>query len=343
MNDKIANSKTALKPIILQAILDLFKEGKQVMTLKLVRQRCILLDSKFPKNSHQAAIATSMRNAIKCGGRIVGENRDFNDFTIAFDNNASHSEINNPEKSFQKEDTKRKITSEMSLEHIKNELKDLNISKKIKVVLVCANDKNDSYFTNYQNVKFFDISNHQANEFRPDDNIALQNKTWRTYLIEQQLDVNLKRAYQLYSRNEYNCLYNKFKNDFYILSAGWGLVNSEFRLPKYDITFSNGENVPIKTRRNRNIAAAPVYKDFNQLEVNDKEDIFFIGGKEYLKLFYKLTQGLENRKIIFYYGLDNCPTPIVNQNTFIFINFPSTDNRRWHYEVARFFCNSILP
>ncbi len=53
INEKIVNSKTALKPIILQAILDLFKEGKMVMTLKMVRQRCILLDSKFPKNSHQ--------------------------------------------------------------------------------------------------------------------------------------------------------------------------------------------------------------------------------------------------------------------------------------------------
>lgn len=234
------------------------------------------------------------------------------------------------------------ISDKPSKMNLKIELENLGLSKKIKVVLVCANNKNDSYFTNYQNVKFFDTSNHQANEFRPDDNITSQN-TWRTYLIEQQLDVNLKRAYQLYSRNEYNCLYNKFKNDFYILSAGWGLVKSEFRLPKYDITFSNGKKVPINTRRNRNIAAAPVYEDFNQLEVNDKEDIFFIGGKEYLKLFYKLTQGLENRKIIFYYGLDNCPTPIVNQNTFIFINYPSTDNRRWHYEVARLFCNSILP
>lgn len=123
INDKIVNSKTALKPIILQAILDLFKKGKQVMTLKMIRQRCILLDSKFPRTSHQAAIATSMRNAIKCGGRIIGENRDFNDFTISFEVNGNGLVIETPKKTLQKIESKKKEVASNTNEIVKKRKK----------------------------------------------------------------------------------------------------------------------------------------------------------------------------------------------------------------------------
>lgn len=98
INNKIANSNTALKPIILQAILELFKDGNQMMTLKMVRQKCILLDVNFPKNSHNAAIGNAMRNSVECGGRIVREDRDVNDFTIAFDGSGNNFEITTPKK-----------------------------------------------------------------------------------------------------------------------------------------------------------------------------------------------------------------------------------------------------
>jgi hypothetical protein len=153
INDKIANSKTALKPIILQAILDLFKEGKQVMTLKMVRQRCILLDSKFPKTSHQAAIATSMRNAIKCGGRIIGEDRDFNDFTISFDGSTTILEIKSTRRIISKDIENRNIleekkSSDNKIEDLKEKLKSNKILDKIKdksknklLIISCSDTK----------------------------------------------------------------------------------------------------------------------------------------------------------------------------------------------------------
>jgi hypothetical protein len=242
-----------------------------------------------------------------------------------------------------KETPKNKTKSnEISIpaQNIKKQDK-LNLSKNFKVVMVCAGRKNNSFFTAYPNENF--VNNPENNfEYHPDDIMNNSITSFREYLINNQNDTNLLRAYQLYSRNEYQYLYNKFKKSFYILSAGWGLVNSEFRLPKYDITFSIANKVPLNTRRNKNLIS-PVYDDFNQLNANDKEDIIFIGGKEYLNLFFKLTQNLDNRKIIFYFGANNLPMPNRNKKSFIFINYPSNNNRGWHYEVARYFCNYIIP
>ena len=141
---------------------------------------------------------------------------------------------------------------------------------------------------------------------------------------------------------QFSGAYQQFGNSFYILSAGWGLVSSEFKLPNYDITFSNNAN--IGAQRNTNINNLPIYNDFNQLDINDNEDIIFIGSASYLPHFYSLTYNLPNRKLIFFFGQgNNLPQPMVNQNTFEFINFPSLNNRSWHYELANLLCedNSI--
>jgi hypothetical protein len=346
LQNKIVSSNNKLQPTIFKSILNLYQKGFLQITARMVKEECIKIDQNINWNQRLNAICNSMEKTIECGVRIISENRPHNNFTIVFDGDATNLDIKIPKKSFLKTDSKKKkatnITSELSLKHIKNELNDINLSENFKVVFICANKKNNSHFTNYQNVKFL-ATTALVNEYRPDDCVPGENKTWKKYLVEEQLDTNLKKAYQLYTRNEYSSLYNKFKKSFYILSAGWGLVNSEFRLPKYDITFSIGNKVPLNTRRNKNLILSPVYDDFNQLNANDKEDIIFIGGKEYLNLFFKLTQNLDNRKIIFYFGANNLPMPNRNKKSFIFINYPSNNNRGWHYEVARYFCNYIIP
>ena len=215
----------------------------------------------------------------------------------------------------------------------------LELSNSFKVVMICSGGKNDSTFDDFQGINFKAVGN-SIDEFHPDEKLPNSTISWRDYLEEHQNDKNLLMAYQLYKRNEYRQLYEKFGNSFYILSAGWGLVSSEFKLPNYDITFSNNANIGAK--RSKNINNLPIYNDFNQLDINDNEDIIFIGSASYLPHFYSLTYNLPNRKLIFFFGQgNNLPQPMVNQNTFEFINFPSLNNRSWHYELANLLCEDI--
>ena len=223
---------------------------------------------------------------------------------------------------------------------IKN-VEKLILTKNFKVVMICSSGKYASTLDDYPQIKFKATGNF-IDEFHPDEKMPNSAISWRDYLMEHQNDKNLKTAYELYSRAEYQSLYEKFGKSFYILSAGWGLVSSEFKLPNYDITFSNNANIGAK--RNTNINNLPIYNDFNQLDINDNEDIIFIGGASYLPHFYSLTYNLPNRKLIFFFGQgNNLPQPMVNQNTFEFIKFPSLNNRSWHCELANLLCedNSI--
>jgi hypothetical protein len=148
-------------------------------------------------------------------------------------------------------------------------------------------------------------------------------------------------AYQLYKRNEYQRLYEKFGNSFYILSAGWGLVSSEFKLPNYDITFSSNANINIDAKRSKNNNNLPIYNDFNQLNINDNEDIIFIGSPDYIQLFIILTQNLPNRKII--YWKSKSLRRIYPNDTFEYRYFQTNTNTNWHYELACEIACGIIP
>ena len=214
----------------------------------------------------------------------------------------------------------------------------LELSDSFKVVMICSGGKNDSTFDDFQGINFKADGN-SINEFHPDEKMPNSAISWRVYLEEHQKDKNLLMAYELYSRNEYRCLYKKFGNSFYILSAGWGLVSSEFKLPNYDITFSNNANIGAK--RSKNIDNLPIYNDFNQLKINDNEDIIFIGSPDYLKLFIILTQNLPNRKII--YWKSKSLKRIYPNDTFEYRYFQTNTNTNWHYELAYAIACGIIP
>jgi hypothetical protein len=240
---------------------------------------------------------------------------------------------------------KPNISDISSIMNLKIELENLGLSKNFKVVMICAGRKNNSYFTAYPNENFVNniaLPPLSPSEHHPDAPMTLGKITWRDYLTNHQNDNNLLEAYNLYKRNEYRCLYRKYKNNFYILSAGWGLVNSEFKLPNYNITFST--NSKQRNKRSKNINTVPFYKDFNKfydeskkLLINPKEDILYVGGKDYLELFYDLTQNLPNRKIIFKFNNTDIPAP--PNNSFLIrsylINYPSF----WYYQLAKDLCN----
>lgn len=221
-----------------------------------------------------------------------------------------------------------------------NENEKLNISNNIKVVMICAGSKFhegelkiDNHFIN-----FIARSNRDNYEFLPDDLIEINGKkTWRDFVNENQPTLTLK-AYELYKKKQYRCLYNKYGNNFFILSAGWGLVNAEFKLPYYDITFS--QQGSINTKRNKNMDIPPLYKDYNHLVPNDNDDIIYIGGKDYLDLFYKLTSKLSNRKIIYY---NSNIMPENHDGNYIYRKYLSNYPTNWHYQLADDICNGIIP
>jgi len=260
------------------------------------------------------------------------------------------SELNNKgfKKTYQKlESNKNNKPNSSSITNYTNqiEIENLNLSKNFKVVMVCASGKNKSFFTAYPNENFVNIPGvGVVNEHHPDDPINNMEILWRDYLINNQIDNNLLEAYNLYTREEYRCLHRKYEHNFYILSAGWGLVNSEFKLPKYDITFSSIANPANK--RNYNLIGAPVHNDFNQLNLDGEEDIVYIGSPDYIPLFFDLTGNLKNRKIIYWKGMTPQPVPVrfpIPNNTFSYRYYITNTRMNWYYEVARDFCNGIIP
>lgn len=333
LQNKIAALNNKLQPTIFNAILKLYKKGFIQITAQMVIQECIKIEVNINWNQRLKAICNAMRNVTKCGARIAGEDRDFNNFNITFDGKVTNLDIKNPKKTLNMEN--KNIPTKPNHNNDIIDLDKLKLSKNFKVVMACAGGKNDSKFTQYPKVNFVATPN-LVNEFRPDDICPLENIAWRLYLIENQNDSNLLKAYLLYKRNEYQILYNKFKSSFFILSAGWGLVNSEFKLPKYDITFST--TTQPKSKRNIKLISQPMYHDFNQLTVEVEDDIVFLGGKDYRNLFYKLIQNLPNRKVIFYKGqLPILPRWVINRSTFTFVRYVPynpNNNYGWYYELG---------
>jgi hypothetical protein len=246
----------------------------------------------------------------------------------------------NKDKDQTKTISNNKSQLKMETPKIKINQEKLHLSENFKVVMICSKRKNKSRFKDYPNINF-KADPEKSNEYHPDDLIPNSNKTWREYLeeVESQKDDNLLMAYQLYTRKEYQNLFQKFNKSFYILSAGWGLVSSEFKLPNYDITFSSTANS--ENKRTQNITEQTNYKDFNQLNIIDNEDIIFIGSPNYIHLFIQLTKNLTNKKII-YWKNQKLKIDAPN-NTFEYRYFNTNTKTNWHYELANNISNGIIP
>ena len=210
----------------------------------------------------------------------------------------------------------------------------------MKIVISCSNSKNgENLIYNRNEITFVSTPNMDNSfHFRPDDKIPNEQNTWREY-VESQDNNKLLQSYKLYKPPIYKSLYKKFKSDLFILSAGWGLINSEFRIPKYNITFSKrGDKQTLRKKDN-------VFNDFNHLlNINSNEKIVFFGGSDYIKLFFELTQFLPNEKIIFYKKKD-----IYKGNPFLaiddsykLIKFETKASTNWHYGCAKEFLNEQI-
>lgn len=163
--------------------------------------------------------------------------------------------------------------------------------------------------------------------FHPDD-LKTKDITWRQALVDYNKkgknELNLLPAYKVYSQEIYRKLVHQFgAENVFILSAGWGLISANFLTPNYNITFSSNDKSLKRTY------SAP-FDDINMLPMASTDDLLFLGGLSYLKLYDKLTESYAGRRIVFYNsaklpGISNCD----------FIKFETTQKTNWHYACAK--------
>jgi hypothetical protein len=151
--------------------------------------------------------------------------------------------------------------------------------------------------------------------YEPDDPVSNGSTiTWRQMFLEyyqtkrkpavlQEAD-GLPEAWQLYKDSVYEHLVRHYgKENVFILSAGWGLVNADYRLPPYNITFSTAENTP-------KYARTSVEKLWQRLEplnynplckiANKDTTIYFFGSEKYRDLLYYYADPIPAIKVVFY-------------------------------------------
>ncbi len=166
---------------------------------------------------------------------------------------------------------------------------------------------------------------------RPDD-VSGTGATWRTVLREYNAESRgdphgLLPAWRLYENPVYRLLKEHCGPEgFYILSAGWGLIRSDFLTPAYDITFS-ARAEKYKRRRKRDL-----YHDFSMLPEETAEDIVFFGGKDYVNLFCALTERVRGTRYL-WFNLKVAP----NAPGCELRRFHTRTRTNWHYECARAF------
>lgn len=172
----------------------------------------------------------------------------------------------------------------------------------------------------------------------PDDQGASAGYSWREEVVaynERSDDpLRLYRAWELYKPATYGRLVSKLgAEQVYILSAGWGLVRSDFRLPQYDITFTSQVK---KKRPWAHRRQSDVYRDLSQLPDNTTAPVYFFGGKDYVRLFCDLTRGIAGPRTVFYNSAVPPRAPGCSLEP-----FDANRNRNWHYDCAEWFLDRL--
>jgi hypothetical protein len=208
------------------------------------------------------------------------------------------------------------------------------------VVIQCAASKrsNAGHFLNAEGQPVLFVADPSKAPFidshlyaRPDD-LCEDGTSWRDLLRKYNSHVNgnpfaLLRAFDLYENDVYQKLVARFGTDnTYILSAGWGLIRSDFLTPVYDITFSQSAD-SFKRRKKTD-----AYRDFSMLPAESTDPIFFFGGKDYVPLFAELTKQISAPKTVFF---NSATAPNIPRCSLR--RFQTSTRTNWHYECANAF------
>lgn len=172
----------------------------------------------------------------------------------------------------------------------------------------------------------------------PDDQSGF-GVTWREKLEEYNEEFrrtgsnphDLLPAFQLYKNRVYRDLPGKFKpENVFILSAGWGLIQSDYLTPQYDITFSS--MAPPAERRDYDRDTG--FTDFNALadfEGPVNGPVVCVASQAYLPLFHKLTESLDCEKLAFF--VTNVPPDLPGCKSLRYEVKGMANN--WQYRCAR--------
>lgn len=215
----------------------------------------------------------------------------------------------------------------------------------MKIVIQCAAGKNDAAGTMRSKdgkPVLFVADPMRAPErsdilyARPDDK-AEDGWRWRDHVSSYNSNpgvnpLGLLRAWNLYRHPAYGALFNRYgTKSVYILSAGWGLIRSDFLTPAYDITFS-AQAEPFKRRR-----PSDAYADFNMLEGQQSEPVAFFGGKDYLPLFCRLTSDYAGPRIAAFNSASEPKAHGVR-----FVRYHTRTRSNWHYEAVNAFMDGAF-
>lgn len=226
----------------------------------------------------------------------------------------------------------------------------------MKIVIQCASQKKPyagTFSCGDRKVKF--VADPSLNPqppsyhfFRPDGEKPSTGISWRDFLAlynkSGENSDKLLEASDLYLNPIYSKMMNIVgKQNLYILSAGWGLIRSDYLLPQYDITFSQVKRQDRWKKRKRN----DYYNDFNQLEDTCRrepdEAVYFFGGRGYLELLYRLTRHLPGEKTVFFRtppggqldpGVVKKCYKLPNYN---YVEYQTPISTNWHYDCAEHF------
>jgi len=239
------------------------------------------------------------------------------------------------------------------------------------VIIQCAGRKNQGFWT-WRGQKLVFVANkakylisHPSSDCvpcEPDDLVSgSDDLTWRRLLLEyyqtkcrspviQDAD-ELVQAWQLYTHPIYRSLAEGRKcsrASMFILSAGWGLVNADYRLPPYNITFSRAPGTPAYAR----IGAAELWSKVQQLcgnpliDVVDRNTtIHFFGGEQYRSLLYYYMDTVSGTKVVYHIGDIRPRESSQRPHGYVFTQYtPKNPELRtnWHYECARRFIEGGL-
>jgi hypothetical protein len=145
--------------------------------------------------------------------------------------------------------------------------------------------------------------------------------------------LRLCRAFELYKNETYRRLVERFNiESVYILSAGWGLIRSDFLTPHYDITFRSG--VDAYKRR----CKKDHYEDYRMLPRETRNDVVFFGARAYLSLFCSLTDAIHSRKIVFFNSKSEPPVGGCEMRRFQ----NATRSTNWQYDCANAFIDGTI-
>lgn len=168
---------------------------------------------------------------------------------------------------------------------------------------------------------------------RPDD-AARSGLSWRdvlsnyneAYSSTKANPLGLLPAWRLYQDPTYEYLVDRLgERNVFILSAGWGLISAPFLTPNYDITFAKAANYKRRRSQDR-------YADFSMLPADMSTPVFFLGGKDYVPLFCRLTEGTMAQRHVYHVGeAPHAPCCRV-------VRFETKRRTTWYYECARTLC-----